>query len=138
MSKIYFQNGADGPEVALNEEGDSSSGGKRQLKDLADKYGTVEGAAAWYEGDEKPKHLEVDEAAAAQAVPESSRLKEHVITAPPSPDAEAEAVAATEAAAAAQAEAEAIAKAENEAAHAKAAADAEAAKKAEGKKKSDG
>lgn len=138
MAKVRFQNGAEATsELLLDEEiedGASASDAKKQLKELADHYGTVEDAAAWLDGSPKPAHLGQP---AEAVIPQTSRLLESVPTAPPSPEAQAEEVAAAEAAAAEVAAAEEKAVAENLAAReeiAKAAAEKEAAKK----KKSDG
>lgn len=126
MIRVCFQNGPEGPEIMLTGsfESDPSTA---ELKALAVLYGTVEGAAAWVEGAKKPKHLEVDEAAAFAAVPDDSVLKEHVPSAPPAPE-----VTAKEEKARAKLEAEHqaardAAAEENAQAHADAAAEAEAA-----------
>lgn len=89
MARILFQNGPEAPEIALDEEGDPDAPAKKLLSELENKYGTVDGAAAWFEGSAKPKHLEVDEDDAFVAVPDASRLKERVVTAPDAPEVEA-------------------------------------------------
>lgn len=116
MIRVCFQNGPDGPEIVLSDEYETEAEAKDQLERLARIYGTVEGAAAWVEGTKKPKGLDVEPD--VEAIPADSVLKEHVIKAPPSPEAEAAELEKAAKAREKEAAANEAAIAENEAAHA--------------------
>lgn len=88
MGKIHFQNGPEAPPIVLPDELDDSLSDKdkkARLEELASLYGTVPEAAAWADGDKAPKHL----SALDDIIPETSRLKEHVVSAPPAPEVQA-------------------------------------------------
>lgn len=76
MFRICFQNGPDAPEHILGEEFETREEAKKRLDWFASHYGTVEDAAAWIEGDEKPAKLKKAEAAAAKAEAELSSASE--------------------------------------------------------------
>lgn len=81
MAKVHFQNGAAAPPIVLTEEVEPGKDAKQQLDELVEKYGTVQDAAAWLHGEEKPKEL-------ADAEPEPVSAEElHAQKNPSEPDA---------------------------------------------------
>jgi hypothetical protein len=67
MFRVFFQNGADAPEIVLEEEFETKEEAKKRLAHLTHTYGTVDDAAAWLEGDEKPSALKKAEKQLAKA-----------------------------------------------------------------------
>jgi hypothetical protein len=69
MVRVLFQNGPEAPEIVLDHQFETKEEAKKQLDWFVENYGTVAGAVAWLEGDEKPKAAAkaADEHAAAEA-----------------------------------------------------------------------
>jgi hypothetical protein len=57
MIRVCFQNGPDAPEIVLDEKFETKAEAESQLDWFAQHYGTDPAAAAWVEGDRKPKAL---------------------------------------------------------------------------------
>lgn len=55
MIRVMFQNGPEAPEIVLDHKFETKEEAKSQLDWFVDNYGTVDGAVAWIEGDDKPK-----------------------------------------------------------------------------------
>jgi hypothetical protein len=87
MIRVKFQNGADAPEIFLDQEFETKEEAKKRLDHYVSIYGTHPDAIAWLEGDPKPKKLakaekELADAAAEDAAAEAGAPVAETLVAP--------------------------------------------------------
>src|SRR4051812_287469 len=83
VTKVRFKNGADAPEIVLDETFEDDAAAKDRLEYLTHTYGTVPDAAAWIDGTKAPKSVSEP---VEVPIPEDSSLNEFVPSAGPAPE----------------------------------------------------